>query len=352
VRIAYLLYWTLSTGRGVVKKVAGQARAWKQAGHNVSLYIVGRDLDVLASDLCPDATHLFPADSLRKRMNAWREAGKLLALERPDIVYFRYDLYVPGMEGIFRIAPVVVEINTNDLREFCLQGPLRCLYNRIFRSRILNPASGFVVVTSELERLVGLSGKPVVVIGNGIDLTRYSCLPPSTEPTYNLVFLGTPGQAWHGLEVITLIAAAFPSWLFHVVGYSALPGFPPNVIFYGYLREGEYEEILRRADVGLGTFGLEKKSMTESSSLKVREYLARGLPVITGSRDTDFPGGAEFLLYVSKEHLAAELPKIEAFVSRWKGKRVPRELVQHLDWRVKERRRLAFFAEVIALEVG
>ena len=88
--------------------------------------------------------------------------------------------------------------------------------------------------------------------------------------------------------------------------------------------------------------------MHEASPLKVREYLALGLPTIIGYKDTDFPQGAPFLL---------ELPNVEnnvdfaadailRFVEEWKNKRVPRSEVLHLDLKKKERERLRFLKEV------
>ena len=43
------------------------------------------------------------------------------------------------------------------------------------------------------------------------------------------------------------------------------------------------------ADVAIGTLSLHTKQMEEACPLKVREYLAWGLPVIIGYKDTEFP---------------------------------------------------------------
>jgi hypothetical protein len=89
--------------------------------------------------------------------------------------------------------------------------------------------------------------------------------------------------------------------------------------------------------------------MQEACPLKVREYLAYGLPVIIGCKDTDFTESAPFILRLpnSEDNIETSLSAIESFVSKWKGKRVPREAIAHLDLEVKESQRVKFFEDVL-----
>ena len=54
------------------------------------------------------------------------------------------------------------------------------------------------------------------------------------------------------------------------------------VFFYGSQAGKELDLIYDKADAGLGFFGLYKDKMSTISSLKSVEYLAKGLPVISG----------------------------------------------------------------------
>jgi hypothetical protein len=89
--------------------------------------------------------------------------------------------------------------------------------------------------------------------------------------------------------------------------------------------------------------------MTEASTLKVREYLMAGLPVILAHRDTDFPDGAPFMLELPNrpDAVGSHRDAIAAFVAAWKGRRVPRAEVAHLDLEAKEARRLRFLEQVM-----
>lgn len=59
-------------------------------------------------------------------------------------------------------------------------------------------------------------------------------------------------------------------------------GLNDHVIFYGKKHGEELNKIYDKADIALGTFGWYKKKNYFLSSLKSREYLSKGLPVVTG----------------------------------------------------------------------
>ncbi len=69
------------------------------------------------------------------------------------------------------------------------------------------------------------------------------------------------------------------------------------VFFHGMLDGNELENCYKDKDIGLGEFGLYKRGLYESGSLKVREYLARGLPVVSGTHNTAFDKGGDNYYY-------------------------------------------------------
>ena len=74
---------------------------------------------------------------------------------------------------------------------------------------------------------------------------------------------------------------------------------------------------------------------------EVREYLALGLPVIGGYRDTDIPPDADYFLQLPNDSapLAPHRERIATWLGQWRSRRVPRSSVVHLDNAVKERQR-------------
>src|SRR5690606_3952676 len=125
---------------------------------------------------------------------------------------------------------------------------------------------------------------------------------------------------------------------------------PSNVTAHGQLAYANYRAALAFADVAIGTLALHRKGMGEACPLKIREYLAHGLPTITAYSDTDFMEPRPFILQLPNEerNVRDNLPSIDRFVSAWRGHRVPREAVQHLDIQHKERSRIDFLTEVVS----
>lgn len=355
IKIAYLIHWTPATGFGVVKKVTEQVQEWLRQDNEVHVFMVGKQVQRAAEWLAEKGfaakVFYFPYDNLTERVTQWTLLTREIVKAKPDLIYFRYDLYMPQMEILFRFYPTVVELNTNDVAEFCLVKNARCLYNAIFRHRTFALSRGFVAVSNEIAGLVRQTHKPTKVIANGISLRNYPVLPPPADKQIRLAFLGSPGQTWHGVDKIVALARHFKEWHFHVIGpdQSEIPEPPPNVMLHGYLDQPAIEGILAQCTAGIGPMAIERKKMKEGSPLKVREYLAYGLPVITSHRDTDFPEGSEFILQIpSTSEVTSLASEIKAFVQRWFGKRVPRERIAHIDTTVKEVDRLCFFRRILS----
>jgi hypothetical protein len=94
--------------------------------------------------------------------------------------------------------------------------------------------------------------------------------------------------------------------------------------------------------------------MNEACPLKVREYLAAGLPVVAGYEDTDIPPTADYFLQLpnSSASLTGYRERVLDFFAAWSHRRVPRSAVAHLDTSVKERDRLAFLRTMMESRLG
>jgi len=352
-RVAYLAHLNLPPESGVAKKIFSQVRIWSETAE-ARLFILSR-----REDVCDLVESYGGRCSLYKGL-PW-SLDRLRALDRlitqilawsPMAVYLRRDLFYPAYLRLAWAVPLVQEVNSDELEELRLYNRLQYLYHRLSRRWLDRLTDGWVFVTRELMRHPYYSRLPgaKIAIGNGIPLNTLPHLPPrSLEGPPRLVFIGQPAP-WHGVDKVLRLAEAFPTWEVRLIGYepSVSERLPGNVKAHGFLSFSQYVPILADADVGIGTLALHRKRMNEASPLKVREYLALGLPAIIGYEDTDFPDGAPFLLRLPNEERNIEccLEEIQRFVIAWVGKRVPRQEVAHLDLRHKERQRLAFIESV------
>jgi len=120
---------------------------------------------------------------------------------------------------------------------------------------------------------------------------------------------------------------------------------------HGFLDEEAYLPLVARAHAALGTLALHRKRMREACPLKLRRYLAYGLPSVIGHLDTDFADATRwFLLRLpnTETNVRDHQSQITAFVEAVKGRRVARnEVEDSISAAVKEARRIEFFERVL-----
>lgn len=91
-------------------------------------------------------------------------------------------------------------------------------------------------------------------------------------------------------------------------------GLEDNVIFLGVKKGEELEAIYSQSDIGLGSFGFYKIGLTLASSLKTREYLAKGLPFVAGCKQDVFPkGSSKYYLEFSNDSSPVDINEIVQF---------------------------------------
>ncbi len=284
-KIAYYCTWNFDLNDGVTSKISYQVNYWKGKGNNVRIFNK-------YSRKC----------GIRKLIRTFYDHQLLKDLGQydPDVVYIRFEVLSITQLFILNRYKCVIESNTDDVEELrinrSLYARLKFLYNLYSRKIVYRRTSGIVFVTHELQKKKYMNpyNKPSIVCPNPIIIRYDSTLSEIVckNNSHNLVFIGTPNQAWHGLDRIERIAALTPQITYHIVGtanrsddtYNGLS----NVKYHGYLKRSEYMELCQRCDAAIGTMGLYRKNLKEACPLKTREYIAMGLPIIIGYNDTMF----------------------------------------------------------------
>lgn len=346
-RIAYIVRWDVDSESGVLKKIRDQILAWSRLGHEVRLFALSTSSDVW-SGLEELDVFVVGALGMLGRELGGRAVRRAVEAWEPDVAYVRFSTHLFSLEPLFTAVPVVLELNTHDLGEYrrYLSWPKFTLH-RVTRRRTLDRAVGMVAVTREIAAKYAEFGKPTAVIGNGIELDSFPTLPAANHDRVHAAFVGSPGSAWHGVDKIIALAEQLSDWHFDLIG-PELAGAPENVKAHGRLGRADYERILASTDIAIGTLALHRNDMSEACPLKIREYLAFGIPCIIGFTDTDFPEPVDFVLQLPNEpdNVLPHLDRIRAFGECWRGRRIDRERIAHLDVTVKERQRIEFFRAI------
>ena len=359
-RIAYVsLHWPRTRNSGVGKKIQSQVAAWNGMDHEARLFMHTAEHEP-QSDLI-EAAYFFYAVSGKikteiNRIEAIRGMVAAIRDFRPDVIYLRYSIYVYPAHRLMDIAPVVEEINTNDLTQHEGLGGIYSLYNRLTRGIFLCRVRGLVTVSRELAGSSAFASyrRPTCVIANGIPLSAFTPLPAPSNDMPRLVFIGNPGYQWHGVDKLVTLARLIPDVQLDIIGYHELPEHQPlpgNITLHGYLALQEYQAVLASADVAISSLALHRVQLEEASPLKSRECLAFGLPLVLAYIDTDLDGtDCDFLLKIpnKEDNIQTHARAIHDFACRMQGRRADWEiLIKHIDMNQKEAMRLSFFKEVL-----
>jgi len=372
---------------GVEQKILGQFDALFRLRGSVRL--------CLASSLPPDE-RLYRELSLRPNVSLFTSSGRgvfkaytrrkvkldffasKLKEYRPEdtICYFRY----PGADFLFlnfirtnsryRIITEHQQIentfykwkfNGNYLGNF-----LEMLLGRAIRRKLY----GFVGVTEEITeyetKICRKPHKPSITIGNGINTNLYPVRHPNTNnpESIKLLFIGS-GYGSHGL------ARLFKSLSDYLIRGNSEYAIQLKIIgnsqemsknkiaveklnltkFVTFIDTIEFDQLSEYydwADIAIGSLGLHRIGLTSSSTLKVREYICRGIPYISSSRDTDVPENWQYVLLFQDNDELLKIEDVIGFVIATRHeKEHPKQMhafaEKYLEWSVKMKKLDDFF---------
>jgi hypothetical protein len=183
---------------------------------------------------------------------------------------------------------------------------LQLKIERALGRRVVSRACGIVCLTPEiarhqLDRLAPRPRRMVCIFPNGILYPESGINPIDRRGDRpDVIFVASYFFDWHGLEaLLDSISGDSNEGLLHLVG--TLPESVKRkgerikcVQIHGPLGPLALSALMARCWLGLSSFGLNSKGMTEACSLKVREYLRAGLPVYAGHRDSALPPDFEY----------------------------------------------------------
>jgi glycosyltransferase involved in cell wall biosynthesis len=351
-RIAYIAQCDTSRENGILKKICRFLEFSRTQGHQTAFFSLSNkqgNWDRLNNTLHYSGFYRNKFDLVLQNIYQIRDVLSW----KPDVIYLRLNKYLPGLDILLDKYPTIIEINSDDLNEYRFTSSKSMYYyHQLTRSILLTRAKGFLFLTQENANKFSRYNKPSVVIGDSIDLGHYVLPQNVNNPSPRVVFMASHMAEWHGVDKIMTMAAHFPDWNFDFIGLYKKEMNPirlNNIHLHGHMIETDYKRIIKSADVAVATLALHRIGMNETTPLKVREYLAYGVPVIIGYRDPDFPEKTPYILQLPnrEENIISHLVEIKDFVSSWLDKRVEQKDILHLDVSVKELKRLQFIERIL-----
>lgn len=298
-----------NSSAGVSKKIFSQISAMRNNGFQVYLasvednYFVIRDME---NEVIIGKSRIFFHKNIEK--------AKLFKLVLDFIKYFSIDLIYTRLFfssyvtiNFFKAIKktnikLFIEIPTypydNEARGFLVK-ILNCV-DKIYRNQYKYLVDKIITYSSDKK----IFGVPCINISNGIDVSEISTHFNKKDNEINLISVSAICY-WHGLDRIIHSLSNFykkPQSLIVkliIVGplnaeakklqelVSSL-GIAEHITFTGSLSGEKLNNVYNKSHIGIGSLGRHRSGIYQLSSLKNREYCAKGLPMIYSENDIDF----------------------------------------------------------------
>lgn len=302
-KLAYLYEIDGANGKnsGVSKKVRFQCGAFERAGMDCELICL------------PNMSSGSPARKFLKRLPLfpdWIEWPSLSDLEGFDAFYVRKPNYISHqfvrfLKGLRRDhpkAPIVMEVPTYPYeRELMHPQSVTLLLKDLHNRKALR---GVIDRIADIYGHESIFGIPTISITNGVDFDALRPRAPHAQGADDPIVLVCAAcfSPWHGIDRLIAGLAAYrdgssgPRRKVRLELLGDGPSVPALksqveqlglgdvVTFHGQCDQAQMDKVFDRSTLGVDCLGNHRKGLVVSSSLKSREYLAKGLPFVYAGR--------------------------------------------------------------------
>ncbi|WDW10072.1 glycosyltransferase [Priestia aryabhattai] len=343
-KILYLaaVDYTKSRDIGVINKINGQVKALINLGFVVDKCFYSENAVYLNGE------KLFEYHSkYKRRVKLYRDIYR--NANSYDCIYIRYDTSDPFFlyylkKLKFQMKKVILEIPTypydGERVNSNVTNKVSNWIDIVYRKK-LHKYVDYIVTFMKHNEIWGI---PVISIKNAIDLdaieyTGYH----KKQKDIRLVAVANISK-WHGYDRIIdglhqyYLEKPNRNVLFDLVGEGGelnnLKKLVKNrkmehiVKFHGSSSGLSLTKIFSSAQIAIGSLGMSRIGIENGSTLKAKEYTARGIPFLLGYNDTSF-NKEEFIFYVSNDDTKIDIKEIVKFYDGLKIEgRVIRDVAQ------------------------
>lgn len=369
---------------GVNKKLLSQVSGMSQLGLNVELVLADTGCahdpshnDFLKTYSVSEAPSGDLFGRIRRSLKISRIFSKIIdSLGPNDVLYYRYisafPLYYP--KNYFkrsRTCKIVTEHQTIELDENKLiNSTLGYWSERLFGKLLRKQSDAIIGVTDEITQYEITRArdpeKPHLTIGNGFAVKSVPVrqAPRNNGDDLHLLCVANVSR-WHGLDRLLRGLATYsgtPKVILHIAGDGAeLPhlqklagdlGITDRVVFHGFTAGKALDALFDQCHIAVGSLGIHRKGLTQTSELKAREYCARGIPSIIACADPDFPPDFPYILHLPADESPIDVEQVLAFAKEVYAdpdhpQKMRRYAEEHLDWSVKMKKLKGFLETLV-----
>lgn len=254
-----------------------------------------------------------------------------------DFIYIRYPLSTPffiqflkRIKKINNTIIIIIEIPSYpyDLEKKTLRQKVFLWLDK-WCNPLLKKFVDRIVTYSSYDKIFGIPS--FSTDNNGIDINTIKLRDFKACSNDSIYLIGVAGLSrWHGYDrVIEGLSDYYEQVDIRIKVYFVIVGEGPELAFLMELttnkklhdfvtfvgkKEGkELDELFKISDIAIGSLGLHRLKISKGSTLKVREYCARGIPFVIGYEDVGFKLPFKFLLKVSAEDVSLNINDVVSF---------------------------------------
>lgn len=299
---------------------------------------------------------------LSRKSRRSRLKALMPVLESYDAVLIRFSKTPLNYQLIFRRYghKIVTIHNTDEINELSVKKTLKrrvlIWLVKIIATQLLRRVAGIIGVTEEILRVEVQKAYPntpaTTVITNGIDVETvpFTKFRRYDRQELHIVFVASHFQPWQGCDrlVAGLAQHREEPVILHIVGnvdetlrlQANKVGGRNRVLLHGSLTGESLDGVMVQATLAAGTLALHRKGMRQACALKIREYIARGVPFFYAYDDPDISTDVAWALRLKSNEQPIEMRQIIDFakeVSNIDGlsKQMRKYARLHLEWRSK-----------------
>ena len=344
--VLFVMKYPLHRADNLKRKFDGQMAAMRRLGYETCCVgYDGREMLLLSENACEPLlrTPLGRMPGYEHTLVFWdlmRAVRAALKRRKLDLLYLRFMPTFGNAPGALRAfkargGRLIVEYPTYPMDEEKASTAARKLVFG-YTDRVMARINPLV----DLYTLIGdacdgsLNGRPAMNIVNGVDVQALPLHQPNAnEPSIHLLALASM-SGWHGYDRVIRALAEDKSGAdvrLHMVGgdgdgslarWRALAdelALGDKVIFHGAMHGDALNALIARCDVGIGSLGMYRYGYQTATTLKLREYMARGLPFVTAVYDPTLPDDPDFALHVPNDDTPIDMAEIVRFARKVKA---------------------------------
>ncbi len=375
-KFEYISIFDGNIGSGVNKKIISFVETVKSMGIDGRVTFLSRKSQEDLPDFIKFKKYTAPPfKGIKDKILSMKEFGYVIQdLLRQsnfgDILYIRglypYPSFVKILKNNRKVV-IVLEIQTLVDKELKARGAkLFVLLDKLYSRKILKYVDGIVGVTPEIVNYYvnnyKVNIKRALSMGNGVNVDS---IPLRKIPEFNgkelKMLIVANVSFWHGIDRVLegmknyngrcsmrLTIAGNGKELNKIkeIVYNSNI-LKDKVSFVGFLSGDDLNGVFDNSHIAIGSLGVHREGVKYLSSLKLREYTARGIPFIYSGEDEDFHDNFKYSLNIPNDDSPVNMYDLIEFTRKiYENHNHNIEMrnyaFENLDWKIKIKKLVDF----------